>query len=147
MTAADIEATTGLSRVAINGDANRVWIEATGDQAAIDRATAAIASIGVDATAEAFAAEWAKTDPNAVPGQIEARLLRKWLILHGHSIASIDAAIAAIADPVERDLTANEWEYSTSYTRRHPMFPAFVKATGLSDEQIDQAFREAAGMV
>ena len=91
---------------------------------------------------------WVRIDPDPppVPEEIEARLLRKWLILNGHSIASIDSAIAAISDPVERELTRNEWEYATSFTRRHPMFPAFVRATGLSDEQIDQAFREASGM-
>lgn len=97
---------------------------------------------------EDLAPGWVRveSDPPPVPDQIESRLLRRWLILHGHSIASIDAAIDAIVDSVERELTRNEWEYATSYTRRHPMFPAFVRATGLSDEQIDQAFREAAGM-
>lgn len=84
--------------------------------------------------------------PQPVPESVEARQLRKWLILHGHSIASIDAAIERMTDPVQRELTANEWEYSTSYTRRHPMFGAFVAATGLSEEQIDQAFREAAAL-
>lgn len=91
---------------------------------------------------------WQKAPPPQapVPDEIESRLLRKWLILHGYSIASIDAAIAAIPDAVERELTRNEWEYATSYTRRHPMFPAFVRATGMSSDLIDQAFREAAGM-
>lgn len=82
--------------------------------------------------------------PPPVPEAVEARKLRRWLILHGHDPDGITAAIGAIADPVQRALTRNEWEYSTSYTRRHPMFEAFVRVTGMTAEQIDAAFREAA---
>lgn len=89
---------------------------------------------------------WRKAPPPLppVPEEIEAWRLREWLIHHGHSIASIDAAIAAIPDQVERELTDNQWNYNTSYTRRHPMFAAFVRVTGLTEDQIDAAFREAA---
>lgn len=88
--------------------------------------------------------QWVQPPPSPVPDSVEARQLREWLITHGHSIASIDAAIDAIEDSVERELTRNQWEFSTSYTRRHPMFEAFVRVTGLTPDQIDQAFREAA---
>ncbi|CAB4169156.1 hypothetical protein UFOVP898_25 [uncultured Caudovirales phage] len=81
--------------------------------------------------------------PLPVPESVEARQLRDWLIMHGHSIASIDAAIEAIPDPMQRELTSNQWNFSTSYTRRHPMFAAFVAVTQLTDDEIDQAFREA----
>ena len=82
--------------------------------------------------------------PQPVPESVEARQLRAWLIVNGHDPDAIAAAIDAVADPVQRALTRNEWEYATSYTRRHPMFEAFVRVTGLSADQIDQAFREAA---
>lgn len=82
--------------------------------------------------------------PQPVPESVEARQLRAWLIVNGHDPDAITAAIDAVIDPVQRALTRNEWEYATSYTRRHPMFEAFVRVTGLSAEQIDQAFREAA---
>lgn len=82
--------------------------------------------------------------PVPVPESVEARQLRKWLIIHGHDPEAISSAISAMSDPMDRALTRNEWEYSTSYTRRHPMFAAFVRVTGLTPEQIDQAFREAA---
>ena len=84
--------------------------------------------------------------PLPVPESVEARQLRDWLIMHGHSIASIDEAIEAITDPMQRELTSNQWNFSTSYTRRHPMFAAFVAVTQLTDEEIDQAFREAASL-
>lgn len=144
MTPRDIEEITGAASLVLENSGDEWRASGAADEATLARIAACVRAVGIEATADVFAAEWARTDPNAVPGQIEARLLRKWLILHGHSIASIDAAIGAISDTVERELTLNEWEYATSYTRRHPMFPAFVRATGLSDGQIDQAFREAA---
>jgi hypothetical protein len=82
--------------------------------------------------------------PVPVPESVEARQLRRWLILNGHDPEAISTAISAMPDAMDRALTRNEWEYSTSYTRRHPMFAAFVRVTGLTPEQIDQAFREAA---
>jgi hypothetical protein len=81
--------------------------------------------------------------PPPVPDAVEARKLRRWLILNGHDPDGITAAIGAMVDPVQRALTRNEWEYSTSYTRRHPMFDAFVRVTRMTVEQIDAAFREA----
>lgn len=146
MTALDIEVVTGVKRITLEGSGGN-W-RAIGDAApeTLSRIAACVRNVGIDASAEAFSAEWSRTDPAAVPPHIEARLLRKWLILRGYSIASIDVAIDAIADPVERELTRNEWEYATSYTRRHPMFPAFVRATGMSDALIDKAFREAPGL-
>lgn len=81
--------------------------------------------------------------PPPVPDAVEARKLRRWLILHGHDPDGIDAAIAGMTDPMQRALTRNEWEYATSYTRRHPMFDAFVRVTGMTADQIDAAFREA----
>lgn len=87
---------------------------------------------------------WVVPPPPSVPESVEARQLRKWLILNGHSIESIDSAIEAMTDDVQRQLTKNEWEYSTSYTRRHPMVEAFVRVTQMTDVEIDQAFREAA---
>jgi hypothetical protein len=88
----------------------------------------------------------AEAPPPPVPESVEARQLRDWLILNGHSIASIDAAIDAIPDQQSRELTSNQWNFSTSYTRRHPMFAAFVAVTQLTDDEIDQAFREAASL-
>lgn len=82
--------------------------------------------------------------PPPVPDAVEARKLRRWLILHGHDPDGITATIGAMTDPVDRALTKNEWEYSTSYTRRHPMFDAFVRVTGMTAEQIDAAFVECA---
>jgi len=80
--------------------------------------------------------------PPPVPDAVEARKLRRWLILNGHDPDGIAAAIGAMTDPVQRALTRNEWEYSTSYTRRHPMFEAFVRVTGMTADQIDAAARD-----
>ena len=84
--------------------------------------------------------------PAAIPGSVSPRQLRLWLVTHGVSLASVDAAIAAIEDPVVREATQIEWEFSPYIERAHPMIGAIGAALGLSDTQIDQAFIEASGL-
>lgn len=78
-----------------------------------------------------------------VPTRVEAHKLRRWLIEHDHDPDAVSAAIQQMPDVKQRRLALNDWEYATSYQRRHPLMPAFLQVTGLSDEQADQAFREA----
>jgi len=82
-------------------------------------------------------------ESQTVPEIVEARKLRRWLILHGRDPDAVSAAINQMPDEVERKLALNEWEYATSYTRRHPLFAAFVRVTGMSQAEVDAAFREA----
>lgn len=80
-----------------------------------------------------------------VPTRVEAHKLRRWLIEHDHDPDAVSAAIQQMPDVKQRRLALNDWEYATSYTRRHPLFVAFARVTGLTDADVDAAFREADG--
>ena len=78
-----------------------------------------------------------------VPASVTARQIRLWLITHGVSLASVDAAISGIADQMQRDLVRAEWEYAPYVERTHPMLGVLGQALGLDESGIDSAFREA----
>jgi response regulator RpfG family c-di-GMP phosphodiesterase len=65
---------------------------------------------------------------------------RKALILGGVSITAVNAAIAAIVDPVERQLAETDWEYSTTVRRDSALVASLAPLLGLTDEQIDELF-------
>jgi hypothetical protein len=83
-------------------------------------------------------------DAIPVPVSVSARQIRLWLIGHGISLSTVDAAIASIPDPMQRDMVSVEWEYAPYVERAHPMLIPLAAALGLTAEQVDQAFREAA---
>lgn len=82
----------------------------------------------------------------AVPANVSARQIRLWLIRHGISLAAVDAAIAAIPDPLVRDSVMVEWEYAPHIDRSHSMLLPLAAALNLTEAQVDQAFREASGI-
>ena len=63
--------------------------------------------------------------------------------MHGISLATVDAAIDSIPDQMQRDLVKVEWEWAPYVERSHPMLIPLAAALGLTEEQVDQAFREA----
>lgn len=75
---------------------------------------------------------------------VTARQIRLWLVTHGVSLATVDAAIDAIPDATQRDTVRVEWEYAPYVERSHPMLAPLATALGLSESQVDNAFREAA---
>ena len=81
---------------------------------------------------------------DTVPASVSARQIRLWLIQNGISLASVEAAIDAIPDTLQRDLVRVEWEYAPYVERSHPMLVPLAAALGLSEDQVDQAFVEAA---
>ena len=81
--------------------------------------------------------------PVPVPVSVTARQIRLWLITHGVSLASVDAAISGIADQMQRDLVRAEWEYAPYVERTHPMLGVLGQALGLDESGVDSAFREA----
>lgn len=85
-------------------------------------------------------------DAAAVPSTVSARQIRLWLIQHGVSLSQVDAAIASISDPMQRDSVQVEWEYAPYVERSHPMLIPLAAALGLTESQVDQAFIEAAGL-
>lgn len=85
--------------------------------------------------------------PGPVPfAPITARQLRLWLLSAGIPAAAIDAQIAAIPDATQRAAAQIEWEYATQYDRTHPLVAQLGAALGLTDAQIDEAFRNAASL-
>jgi hypothetical protein len=82
--------------------------------------------------------------PEIVPDTISARQIRLWLIQHGVSLSQVNAAIDSIPDQLQRDSVQVEWEYAPYVERSHPMLIPLAMSLGLTEEQVDQAFREAA---
>ena len=83
-------------------------------------------------------------DPNFVPTEVSNAQAREALIRSGIPIASVDAAIAAIADPVEREIAVTQWEYRSTIRRDAELVTSMAGAMGLSSEQVDDLFRLAA---
>ena len=79
-----------------------------------------------------------------VPQSVTARQIRLWLVSHGVSMSAVDAAIDAIPDATQREMVRVEWEYAPYVERSHPMLGPLAAALGLSEAQVDAAFREAA---
>lgn len=75
--------------------------------------------------------------------RVTKRQGRQQMILMG-VIGDIESAIAAIADPTERMMVQSFWDDSTEYERMHPKMIQLAQAIGFTDEQLDQAFIEAA---
>jgi len=82
--------------------------------------------------------------PGPTPATVSARQIRLWLLGKGVSMSAVDAAIDALPDAVEREAVQVEWEYAPYVERSHPMLVPLAAALGLTEQQVDQAFVEAA---
>ena len=85
-------------------------------------------------------------DTSPVPASVTARQIRLWLVSHGVSLAAVETAIDGIPDAMQRDSVRVEWEYAPYVERTHPMLVPLAAALGLSEAQVDAAFREAASL-
>lgn len=74
---------------------------------------------------------------------ITARQLRLALLGAGITPAQVDAQIAALPSPA-REAAQIEWEYATTYAREHPLIAQIGAALGMTTEQIDALWRQAA---
>lgn len=81
-----------------------------------------------------------------VPRVVEMAQAREALIRGGISIASVDAAIDAIEDPVERELAFNSWQYRATVRRDSHLLTSLAAAIGLSNAQVDELFIAAAAL-
>lgn len=79
-----------------------------------------------------------------VSNTISARQIRLWLVDNNISLTSVKAAINGIVDERLREKTLVEWEYAPYIERNHPLLDTLGKALGLTPEQIDAAFEQAA---
>lgn len=82
-----------------------------------------------------------------VPASVSRRQLKQWLITAG-LIDEVEAALNAIADPTQKALALNWWTESQEFERTHPLVAALAAAPsiGMTDAEVDQAFREAAAL-
>lgn len=83
--------------------------------------------------------------PPAPPPPLTARQLRLWLLSRGITRAMVEAKLADLPEPV-REAAEIEWEYSTEYLRDHPLIVQIGAAFGMSVEDIDAAWPEAAAL-
>jgi hypothetical protein len=87
-----------------------------------------------------------EADSSPVPSQVSARQIRLWLVAAGVSMATVDAAIDSIPDQATRDAVRVEWEYAPHVERTHAWLVPMAAALGFTEQQIDQAFREAVNL-
>lgn len=78
-----------------------------------------------------------------VPQSVTMRQARLALLGIG-LLDDVDAAIAAIPDPVQRKAAEIEWEYAATVERGSPLIAQLGPALGLNDEQLDALFAQAA---
>ena len=83
---------------------------------------------------------------SGVPASVSARQIRLYLVRQGIQLSQVDAAIDAIPDAQAREECRVEWDYAPYVNRAHPMLIPLAAALGLSESQVDEAFREAAGL-
>jgi len=86
--------------------------------------------------------KWILATPT-VPESVSARQIRLWLINNGIQLIQVENAINNIQDLIIRETVKVEWEYAPYVERNHPMLIPLAQALGLSEAQVDQAFREA----
>lgn len=77
-----------------------------------------------------------------VPQVVEMRQARAALIRAGLDEA-VDAAVRAIPG-VEGKLAVNDWERALTLRRDHPLVAALTPSLGITSEQLDALFTEAA---
>lgn len=88
---------------------------------------------------------WVPPAP-AAPATVSARQIRLWLIRSGIALSAVDAAIGSIPDTLTRDSVRVEWEYAPYVERSHPMLVPLAAALGLTVDDVDRAFAEAASL-
>lgn len=76
------------------------------------------------------------------PGKVTMRQARQALLAAG-MLSQVDAAIDALEEP-QRSVARIEWDYSQEVERNRELVQLLGPALGLSDDQLDELFREAA---
>lgn len=81
---------------------------------------------------------------NIIYDRLSARQVRLWLLNNGITLDMINSAINNIEDSNLRDSVAIEWEYAPYIERNHPMLIPLAQTLGLTENDINRAFMEAA---
>lgn len=85
-------------------------------------------------------------DPIAaeVPESVDMAQARLALLMAG-LLDAVNAAIAALPSP-EREAAEIEWEFRSTVRRDSPLVQSLLPVLGMSDEQVDELFRQAAAL-
>lgn len=73
---------------------------------------------------------------------INLRQAREVLIRHG-LFNIVEEAINDIADPLEKQIVLNYWEYSTVFEINHPVVKDLAFKLGITDLELEELFTEA----
>ena len=76
-----------------------------------------------------------------VPEKISSRQLRSQLILQGFNLETIEQALNQLPEP-NRSLAKVDWEYATNFYRNNQMIVVVGQLLNLTNEQIDEIFRQ-----
>lgn len=82
--------------------------------------------------------------PNVPPPTLTRRQLRLGLLASGITTAQIETVIAAIGNPLEREMAQIEWADASTYERHHPLVDQIGTVMDLTPEQIDAMWVAAA---
>lgn len=85
------------------------------------------------------------TDASGFP-VLSAVQLRLGILAAGLTLEGIDAAIAAMPDPVARVRVETYWQYATQFERSHPLVAGMVSMLGLTDTAADDLWRAAGAL-
>lgn len=80
-----------------------------------------------------------------VPAKVTRRQARQALAMEG-LLGSVQPAIDAIADPLQRQLAQIEWDDSQDFERDRPLLIQLGHAIGLTDAGIDALFIRGGGL-
>lgn len=81
--------------------------------------------------------------PTPVPTVVSRRQARQAMIAAGISFASVQAAIDAIADPIDRAMMQSEWDDSNQFERDRPQLIQLASVLGLDAAALDALFTDA----
>ena len=88
-------------------------------------------------------AVWEPPAPvNPIPN-ITRRQLRLWLVRQGIALSDVEAAIEALPEPGRTEAQI-EWADASTYERSNPLIESIGTTIGLTPEEIDDGFRNAA---
>lgn len=90
---------------------------------------------------------------NLTPEELKARVptvvtmrQARLALLQTELLSQVEAALAAIEDPIQRQAVQIEWEYAAEVDRTHPWVQSLTGTLGLTEAQIDSLFIAASGL-
>lgn len=117
------------------GPTKRIIDMVTGEETVVEMSFEEVATLG-------------QSSKIRVPDQISGRQCRLYLNRHTtagglNMLSEVRKAINGIPDETQRLEAQIEFEHAEEFKRSHPLIMFAATALGLTDDQVDQAFRDA----